>query len=224
MTKRQLRKQTGEIYTKSGSIGAELLGLKPPFGSAPYRPNKHFLYLKKGESILNVGFGADYSAKKFLDILIGKDEVHKTRGITGKEDTIVTSSEVIIRCETIDEILNYEYTKAEEEWELPEVGSCGSSTQALRFRSLSLIENVERPVAEGEEPPRRVKAEKVEKKPRPSKEGLVSIAEIAAELKMEARDARAILRQQKVEKPEAGWAWSKKEVDEIKTILHNHKE
>lgn len=222
MTKRQARRQTGEIYTKSGSMGAELLGLKPPFGSAPYRPNKHFLYLKKGDNILNVGFGADYSAKKFIDLLIGNDEVHKTRGITGKEDTIVTSSDVIIRSETIDKILNYEYTKAEEEWELPESGSCGSSTQALRFRSLSLTERYE-----ADDTPRESKVstrtEKPERKPKPSKEGLVSIAEIAAELKMEAREARAILRQQKVEKPEAGWCWCKKDVENIRRVLNDNK-
>lgn len=222
MTKKRLRHQMGEIHTKSGSLGAELLGLKPPYGSAPYRPNKHFLYLKKGDNILNLGFGADYSAKKFLDLVIGDDESHRTRGITGKEDTIVTSSGISIRCETLDNILNYEYTKSEEEWELPEVGTCGTSTQALRFRGLSAVEGIERRVSE--ESPNKNRVEKAEKKPRPSKEGLISVAEIATELKMEPREARAILRQQKVPKPEIGWLWSKKEVDEIKTLLHNHKE
>lgn len=222
MAKKQLKRHTGEIYTKAGSIGAELLGLEPPYSSAPYRPNKHFLYLKKDDNILNIGFGANYSAKKFLDILIGKDEVHKTRGITGKEDTIVTSSNVIIRCETIDEILNHEFTKAEEEWELPDSGNMGTSTQALSFRS-SIVKSESISESATLEP--RVRKEKTEKKEKPNKEGLVSIAEIASELKMEARDARAILRQLKIEKPECGsWAWSKKEVDEIKTLLHNHKE
>lgn len=221
MANKQSKRYTGEIYTKSGSMGAELLGLKPPYGAAPYRPNKHFMYLKKDDNILNIGFGADYSAKKFLNLLIGKDEVHKTRGITGKEDTLVTSSGVIIRCETIDEILNHEFTKAEEEWELPDSGNMGTSTQALAFRS-STIKSDDGPVKVLSEP--KVRAEKVERKPKPSKEGLVSIAEIAAEIKMDARDARAILRQQKVVKPEVGWYWNKREVDKIKTLLHNHKE
>ncbi len=51
-----------------------------------------------------------------------------------------------------------------------------------------------------------------------SKDGLVTIAEICNELGMNPRDARKILRN-KVEKPDAGWAWPKSEVASIKKML-----
>ena len=221
MSKKQSKRISGEIYTKMGSMGAELLGLAPPYGSAPYKPNKHFIYIRKGENKLNVGFAANYSAKKFLDLVIADDTVHRTRGITGDEDTLVTSTDIVIRCETLDEILNHQLTATEREWGLPDQGNGGTMPQAYRIRSST--ERVVREEPSSDEV-RKPKKEKVECQPKPSKDGLISIAEIAAELKMEARDCRAILRQQKVEKPAAGWAWSKIEVDEIKTLLHNHKE
>jgi hypothetical protein len=51
-----------------------------------------------------------------------------------------------------------------------------------------------------------------------SRDGLVSIGDICDELGMNPRDARKILRN-KVEKPDAGWAWTPKEAEAIKKIL-----
>lgn len=48
--------------------------------------------------------------------------------------------------------------------------------------------------------------------------GLVSLADICAELRMDPRDARKILRN-KVEKPDAGWAWPESEVAGIRKLL-----
>lgn len=51
-----------------------------------------------------------------------------------------------------------------------------------------------------------------------SRDGLVTLAEICEELKIEPRDARKTLRG-KVEKPDAGWAWDAAEAKKIKAIL-----
>lgn len=214
------RKRSDNIHTVSGSLGAELLGLEPPFSSAPAILNKHFLYINKGENLLGVGFAATYAAKKFIDILLGDDELAKTRGITGEEDTIVSSSGISIRSEEIDEILNYEFSKTEEEWTLPDAGS-GSSSCAMSFRSSSGI-RVEK--TQDNEKTERAPRHKIEKIVKPSKEGLITIQQIAGELKMEARDCRAILRKMKVDKPQVGWAWNKIEVDDIRKIINDNKE
>jgi hypothetical protein len=63
----------------------------------------------------------------------------------------------------------------------------------------------------------RVKREKKERTPRPSKEGMVTIQQICAELKIEPSDARAALRKGKFEKPGAGWSW-KPDDPELKKI------
>lgn len=44
--------------------------------------------------------------------------------------------------------------------------------------------------------------------PRASRTGLTTIADICAELKIEPRIARGILRKAKIDKPAEGWAWS----------------
>lgn len=51
--------------------------------------------------------------------------------------------------------------------------------------------------------------------PRPSREGLVGIAVIAGELKIDAREARVALRSLKITKPAVGWAF---DTDTAKTI------
>ena len=51
-----------------------------------------------------------------------------------------------------------------------------------------------------------------------SRDGLVSIGDICDEIGMNPRDARKILRN-KVEKPDAGWAWTPKDAEAIKALL-----
>lgn len=215
------RKRSIDKTTVVGSLGAELLGLAPPFGAAPYRPGKHCLYVRKGSNLMVVVFAATYSAKKFIDILLEEDTIAKTRSLNGLPTTIVSSSDIRITCDEIDEILEHKYSSREEEWELGEP----DRTNAMRFRNSSGYEEsaeIAHNRQDGERAPRE-KKEKVEKTAKPSKEGLVTIAEIAAELKIEPRDARAALRSAKVEKPVVGWAWAKGEVDKIKKIVQDNK-
>lgn len=84
-------------------------------------------------------------------------------------------------------------------------------------------------VAGGRQPTLK-KAEEPEKKTRVPKKnqprgavkasrgGLVTLAEICAEINMEPRDARKKLRG-KVDKPDAGWAWPADEADDVRKVL-----
>lgn len=66
--------------------------------------------------------------------------------------------------------------------------------------------------------PNRVKKVRKPGAPPINRDGLVSLADICAELKIEPRDARKTLRN-KVEKPDAGWAWPAAEAAKVKAIL-----
>lgn len=194
-------------------------GLPEPFPAAPYRVGKHCLYINKGERMMVQIFAADYSARKFLDILLADDELGLTKDIFGNPNTIQTSSGISVRCHDIQRLIDYEYSASEAEWELPEP----YLSQALRFRSDSYHRPQPKVVSDNTDKPARVPREKKEKSPRPARDGLISIADIAEELKMEPREARGILRKAKIEKPDAGWAWSKNEVDTIKKLLQSNK-
>lgn len=70
-----------------------------------------------------------------------------------------------------------------------------------------------------ERPARKSREPQAERKPRVDRSGLVSIGDIAEELKVLPRDARAALRSLKIEKPDAGWAWPDDEAQKIKKRL-----
>jgi hypothetical protein len=61
--------------------------------------------------------------------------------------------------------------------------------------------------------------EKKEKKPKVDKTGLVTISQIAEELKVIPREARGVLRSNAVPKPDAGWAWPPAEADAIRKMV-----
>lgn len=220
---RKQRKKLADGDSVVGSQGAENLGLKPPFGAAPTRPGNYCLYVAKGRRQGSFVLNTPYAIKKFLDILLEDDEVSLVKGLMGEEDTLMSTTGITVRLPRdygkIEELFKHEYTEDEAQWELGEP----TTSQAVRLRHASDSDEPTEATTTtpGVERPKREKKEKVV---RPSKEGLVTIGEIAAELKIEARDARAALRKAKVEKPTVGWAWEKKEVDNIKEIIQNNNE
>lgn len=218
---RKQRKASSDIHTRVGTLGAELLGLTPPFSASPSRGNEHFLYINKGDNFIGVGFGATYSARKFLDVLLQDDEVTLTRGVSGRKDTVISSTDISVRSDNIMDIVNYEYQGRESEWELNLSGNSGSVAQAEQFRSSTGVRIEKRVEPTAEKGTERVRKEKPAKI---NREGLITIAQISNDLKMESREARSILRKMKVDKPEAGWAWKNSEVDEIKKIIKNNRE
>lgn len=68
------------------------------------------------------------------------------------------------------------------------------------------------------EKPNRVRKVRKPGVPAPSRDGLVTLAEICEELNIEPRDARKTLRN-KVEKPDSGWCWTPDEAKKIKAML-----
>lgn len=201
-------------------------GMEQPYPSSPSVPPKYCLYMRyphdapEGEArLLIVNFYGTYAAKKTLEAVIGDDEYkwkmsNKSTMLRGNPDTIITSRGVKIRePSALDEIIEYEYTREEEAWEVP--------PEKLRtIRSfLRPYPDEAIPSENGkheEEPLRRDRAERT---PRPSREGLVNISEICERLRLEPRNARAILRKAQIAKPEQGWAWPADEAAKIEAEI-----
>lgn len=207
-----------EAYTNSN--GAEYLGLKPPFSQAFGVTAKHQLdvnTLNNGGGVLL--YAQDYSAKKALEILIGDDEISLIKGVTSDKDTIVTNTGITIRCRDIETLLNYKYTKNEEQWQFGEP----DITTLKRMRASNFASTDLRDKEEPTETRANIK-EKVIKtnQPKPSRDGLISVGQIAEEIGIEPKDARVALRKSKTEKPDAGWAWPKNEVEKIKQLIMKH--
>lgn len=112
----------------------------------------------------------------------------------------------------MEELLELELTGGEAEWELPEFYAVQSRIIRSPMRAQSSEED-------GEDRPARVKREPKPEKPKVDKTGLVSVGDIAAQMKIEPRDARGALRKQNIEKPESGWLWPASKVEEIKAII-----
>lgn len=109
----------------------------------------------------------------------------------------------------MEKVIEYELTSLEDQWQVPEP----MSSNIRRFLSKPILrpEETSSPIPS---PPRHV--------PRPSKDGLVTIATIAQDIDLDPREARAALRSLKISKPDAGWAWPSDEAEKIKEQLRTY--
>lgn len=177
--------------------------LKEPFPSSPSRNPIHVLYISKGEKENIQTFAATYSTKKFVEAILEDDE-----WVLETSQHLKASSGIHIRCSEMKAIMEYKYTPEEKAWELPHP----YPREAFAFRHGRLPNAPERA-------PERVTAPKKPRVPRASREGLISIGDLAEELNMKPRDARGILRKAKLEKPACGWAWSKEDAEDIRDLI-----
>lgn len=178
------------------------------YPSPPSRLGKYVIYFKKLDKFGVMIFAACYAATKFLELLIGEDdydyirhpEKFKTEDLDGHR--IQTDSNMQIWGVYLREMLEHEYTAKEEEFELPD-----------EYHNTVEFYRSDRPA-----PKRSQVSETKKKSSRPSRDGLVTIGDIADELEITPREARAKLRG-KISKPAAGWAWPSDEVDKIKELI-----
>lgn len=190
--------------------------LEPAWPSSPTRPPKYVLYIfldNKFNSALNAV--AKYAAKKLLDALLDGFDYE----LIGDHRIETTDGHMLIRCEQGAKMLmEYKYTAAEKEWELPKpYPNVINQIRTGRYRRDDdpMVDAAQLPKEKKE----RVKKEVKERTPRVSREGLVSIGDICTELGIDPRDARKVLRAKKMEKPDAGWAWATKEAAEVKAMI-----
>lgn len=186
------------------------------FPSAPAKPAKCSLRMEWPDinTMQLRTFRGIWGAKKLYDFITEFKAVRWLDSTT----LVVNETGLVIKSPELEEIVEYKLKKEEETYEWPEPFL--SEVTAFKNRTTVKLSrgNAERKSSTDDDTPK-PKREKKERVPRPSKDGLVSIGDIAQQLEIEPRIARGVLRTSKTPKPDAGWAWPQGEVDKIKAII-----
>ena len=172
--------------------------------SSPMHPPVAVLYFN-GLTRLISSWAALYAAKRqLLDAIDG----HSYKQID--PNTLVTDDDVEIKSEQMNDLLEYEFTKEEAAWQLPD----RDAALLLRLRNAPRL-RAEAPQTAENAPagitPRRTH--------RPSPEGLISLADICADLGIDPREARAALRKQMSKPAHGSWSFAPEEVESVKAKL-----
>ncbi len=205
---------------------AKSSGLLNPWPSSPTSPPAHCLYIKvkrgghrdelnDDDRLWVLTFGATYSTRHFLDELIGGYSFE----FISDQRMEIGDNKIIVKCSELKQILDYKMNPAEAAWELP-TPYPGMIEQIKRGHYADAP--TEERVGDRREVAVREKAPKKEKVPRPSKEGLTTISEIAEQMGIDPKDARKALRASNIDKPDVGWAWEPTKIDEIKKLVKKH--
>lgn len=170
----------------------------------------YVLYLTHGRDAIRcnvVSFAEARQGRAFLDALLGDEEWwwedagQTPTSVAGS--TIASESGVVASTrwhpDRMREMVECERRGGLESWLL---------ASALRFR--------QGPAADDPEPGEEPRRQRPAPQPRASRDGLVPVADIAAELGVEPRVARAALRSLGVSKPAAGWAFPAGEVAAVR--------
>ena len=191
------------------------LNLPAPFPASPTRPPVYGFFTYNADRIQFHNFAAAYAAKKFLDFMIQGHDYKWTE--TGAIHIPATGITIKGEHHThLEKIIQYKLSSIENEWIIPE-------PMARQYRQILALPEpidtgVKDPISAESKPAREPKLARTSA-PRPSKDGLITIQQIAQELNMEPGEARAILRKSNTPKPDAGWAWPQQEVAAIKKVL-----
>lgn len=179
-----------------------------PYPSSPYAPPTINIWFRYGEGRMQIHcLRKRWAAKRYIDMALNGREY----GESTEPGWYITDDELLeFKLEgDVDGLLDED----EVDWEIPLPDS-----NQLRIAAGLTVVKTQAEEAEDEEKPKRVTTRRPAGAPPVSREGLITLAEICAELKIEPRDARKTLRG-KVEKPEAGWAWPADEAKKVKAIL-----
>lgn len=204
-------------------------GIEPPY-SAKVDGHRYVVYAhlrREGDEVTRIlveKFFALYAAQYFIKKLVGNDDYEE--GLFNNEPPhrwkhipmIVTSSGVKIMTMNKDlkTIMEYSPNEREREFDDPQLVKNIMSFKYGRQETETPV-NAE----EGEKKPKenRVKNNPVKEKPSKPKidtSGYVSANDLAKQLKVEGREVRGVLRSLRLQKPDHGWSWPKKEADEIR--------
>lgn len=179
-------------------------------------------YVYCGRRFIYQSFDTYATAKHFLlKMIAGREYTWETwspaKGIT-PVPMIRTDLDVTIRGPGLEDVMEYEFADAEEAGYVFPENYSWYDTWALRG-----TEETETTASDDEKPAPKAKREpRAPAEPKPSKEGLVTVATIAESLKADAKHVRAALRKAKVEKPQVGWAFPATEVARITQLIKDN--
>ena len=172
--------------------------------SSPTRLPVAVLYFN-GLTRLVSNWATLYAAKRqLLDAIDG----HSYKQID--PNTLITDDDVHIKSEQMNDLLEYEFTKEESAWQLPD----RDAALVLRLRNAPRSRTDTPQTAENA--PTGVT---LRRSPSPKPDGLISLADICAELHIDAREARATLRKQMPKPAHGSWSFPADQVDAIKAKI-----
>lgn len=184
--------------------------LPSPFASSPPKGKAkddaiEITVEKKGGTVSLKNFASMYAAKHWLNAVIKKDKYKWL-----KRDRIEVAT-MEIHSPDLEDIIEHDFTPIEALWELPEpyVSEAAQLRGDKKGRSIGH--------ADGGKDMRESKGNRAAGK-KPVPDGMISIADLCTKLKIEPRIARGVLRK-KFDKPEHGWAWSKKDAEKVEATL-----
>lgn len=195
------------------------------------------LYVTFGRRFIYQSFDGIVPAKHFIDKMIAGDTYvwEQWSPATGikPEPMIRTARGVTIRGAGLENALEYEYqSQSEREFVFPEPygwydtwaarGPDETEAPAPEYVPSYYDHETGKVVKPGKTPTEAPVAKKTEKPARPSKEGLVTVQQIAQDNKWDAKHARAALRKAKIDKPAVGWCWSPAEVKRITDLIRKN--
>lgn len=157
-----------------------------------------------------------WQARRFLEVLMNADPWQwETQRMTS-DPQLMTERGIRVRGAQLEQIVAYDYDDATRDLVLPD--------DEVR-RARQIMTALPDP-AEVHEAIAAARAERRVRLERPviDRTGKVTISDIAEELDMEPRDARAILRSLKIEKPLGGWLFDPTEVEVIKQHLIDNRD
>lgn len=208
-----------------------IMALRQPFPSSPSRPPKFSIHLTDEDGRLCVFcFCELYPAKRMIELVAdgdademrwsGSNEVYLPNGVRIAGDSFAV----------LEKIVEHEYTRDEAAWVTPEPYATMWRTFGRKGAVVDDDGNELKPIAiattgrrsrRERKPRERVERVKREASPRRERvDGQTTIADIAQEVGMLPRDARAILRKANEPKPASGlWAWGEADAERIRKLL-----
>jgi hypothetical protein len=190
------------------------LGLPAPFPSSPRRPPKYVVRFENEQVGLFyvTSFCELYAAKYPTALVLGERQ-----WAWKDEKTIQCADGMVIHSDDLEEIIEHELTPKEEQW-VPPPPYYGQWHDLAAGHSVRAQERSQTPKGSGSAEQRK----KTDPKRTASKEGLVTISEIAEQLGRDPKQCRIALRKSGTPKPGASWAWPQDEADSIKAMILEH--
>lgn len=161
--------------------------------------------------MITAHFAEQWEARRFLEVLWNADPWQWEEKRMTSDPQLITHGGIRVRAVGLDQIVAYDYSDTTRNLLLSD-----ENLRRARQVMTALPDPDEvREAIESARAERRVRLER----PKVDREGKVTISDIAEELDMEPREARAILRSLKIEKPLGGWLFDPAEVEIIKQHL-----
>lgn len=192
------------------------LNLPNPWPSSPKHPPRFNVKIEGPNGYLVTGFREMY-AFKYLVHLIIDDREWKWKNDT----TIFCDDGTTIISDHLEQCVEYKLTSTERKW-VPPAPYFSEWQQLATGRPQDSSRARQKPSTPSNSSEPKPKAERAQRAPQASREGLVELATIAQQLGLEPKACRVALRKSGIEKPAAGWAWPASQVDQVKATIKKH--